>query len=76
MHIVTPYQRISKQPVNIYLISLEELFLRKSKKQNILAQSTLESKKIALATCNTPTRNYLGYLACVLNLALDTLKLQ
>jgi len=26
--------------------------------------------------CNTPTRHYLGYLAYVLNLAVDTLKLQ
>jgi len=33
-------------------ISLKELSLRKCKKQNILAQSTLESKKIALETAS------------------------
>jgi len=32
-----PYQMIPKRPVYIYLISLEELFLRKSKKQKTLA---------------------------------------
>jgi len=48
--------------VNIYLVSLKELFLRKSKKQNILAQSTSKSEKIALAT----TSEEASWLTCLL----------
>ena len=62
MQIGTSYKMIPKWLVNIYLISLKELFLRKSKKQNILAQSTSEFEKMALATASEEA----SWLTCLL----------
>jgi len=41
---------------------MKELFLRKAKKQNILAQSTSKSEKIALATASEEA----SWLTCLL----------
>ena len=62
MQIGTSYKMIPEWPVNIYLISMKELFLRKAKKQNILAQSTSKSEKIALATASEEA----SWLTCLL----------